>query len=223
MEENGLFITQDGSHSIHSAQHGVSYHSKYGAIQESRHVFLSAGLFPKLINQQGARVLEVGLGTGLNALLTRLEAEQRRQLIQYTALEAFPIGIDQAIQLNYPQVLGINREDFIELHTSEWAQPHDFSPYFQFTKLQQRFEDMAFDRVFDLVYFDAFAPTAQPELWVPALLEKVVCAMAPGAIFVTYCAKGSVKRALKSLGLDVEALQGPPGKREMTRARKPEQ
>jgi len=222
MAENGIFTTQDGSHSIQSDQHGVSYHSKYGAIQESRHVFLSAGLFPKLVSQEEVRVLEIGLGTGLNALLTRLEGEQRQQAIHYTALEAYPITLEQASQLNYPQILGIEHDLFLDLHACEWAQPHLLSSSFQFTKLQQRFEDLDFDSAFDVIYFDAFAPTAQPELWEPAVLKKVVRAMAPGSIFVTYCAKGAVKRALKSLGLDVEALQGPPGKREMTRARKPE-
>ena len=184
-------------------------------------MFLSAGLFPKLVGQQGARVLEIGLGTGLNALLTRLEAEQRQQAIHYTALEAFPITLEQAKQLNYPRILGIEHDAFLDLHACEWAQAQALSKHFQFIKLQQRFESLDFDAVFDVVYFDAFAPTAQPELWEPALLEKVVRAMAPGGIFVTYCAKGAVKRALKTLGLEVEALQGPPGKREMTRAHKP--
>ncbi|HKK80488.1 MAG TPA: tRNA (5-methylaminomethyl-2-thiouridine)(34)-methyltransferase MnmD [Phaeodactylibacter sp.] len=220
MEEQVIFTTQDGSHSIQSDRYGVSYHSKYGAIQESRHVFLSAGLFPKLIGQEEARVLEIGLGTGLNALLTRLEADQRQQAIHYTALEAFPITLQQARQLNYPQILGVEQDTFLELHACEWAWEQTLSNHFQFTKLQQRFENLDFDAVFDVVYFDAFAPTAQPELWEPVVLEKVVRAMAPGGIFVTYCAKGAVKRALKTLGLEVEALQGPPGKREMTRARK---
>jgi tRNA U34 5-methylaminomethyl-2-thiouridine-forming methyltransferase MnmC len=222
MEDNGIFVTQDGSHSIQSAQYGVSYHSKYGAVQESEHVFLSAGLYPKMLELSEVRVLETGLGTGLNALLTRLEAEKRQFPIHYTALEAYPISVEQAKQLNYPQQLKLAEPSvFMALHELPWGVPHTLSDHFTFTKQQQKFEDMAFEGVFDVVFFDAFAPTAQPELWETEVLERVYKAMAPGALFVTYCAKGAVKRALKSLGLEVESLKGPPGKREMTRARKP--
>lgn len=222
MEDNGIFVTQDGSHSIQSAQYGVSYHSKYGAVQESQHVFLSAGLYPKMLELPEVRVLETGLGTGLNALLTRLEADKRRLPVHYTALEAYPITAEQARQLNYPEQLALtDPAAFLALHELPWEAPHQLSNYFTFTKQQQPFEAMDFEPTFDLVYFDAFAPTAQPELWETAVLQRVYNAMAPGAIFVTYCAKGAVKRALKGLGLEVESLKGPPGKREMTRARKP--
>jgi len=222
MEENGIFVTQDGSHSIQSAQYGVSYHSKYGAVQESQHVFLSAGLHPKMLEQAEVQVLETGLGTGLNALLTRLEADRRQLPVYYTALEAYPITTEQARSLNYPEQLQLaDASAFLRLHELPWETPHRLSDYFTFTKQQIQFENMAFDQAFDLVYFDAFAPTAQPELWEMVVLERVYKAMAPGALFVTYCAKGAVKRALKNLGLEVESLKGPPGKREMTRARKP--
>lgn len=223
MEENEIFITQDGSHSIQSGKYGVSYHSRYGAIQESRHVFLEAGLFPIFIAQpERVRVLELGLGTGLNALLTLLEAERRQIAVEYTALEAFPISLDQALGLNYPDTLQLEKPALFEqLHTCSWGEAQALSPYFNLTKLKLPFEEMAFGPSFDLVYFDAFSPNAQPELWEEGLLAKVANAMNAGGVLVTYCAKGAVKRRMKSIGLQVEALQGPPGKREMTRATKP--
>jgi len=223
MEDNEIFVTQDGSHSIQSGKYGVSYHSRYGAVQESRHVFLEAGLFPLFIAQpEKLSILELGLGTGLNALLTLLEAERREVPVGYTALEAYPLASEQAGQLNYPETLQLDSPDvFKQIHNCKWGAANRLAPNFTLTKLELRFEDMAFEPSFDLVYFDAFSPNAQPELWEEELLAKVAEAMKPGGVLVTYCAKGAVKRRMKRIGLQVEALQGPPGKREMTRATKP--
>ncbi len=223
MEDNEIFVTQDGSHSLQSGKYGVSYHSRYGAVQESRHVFLEAGLFPLFIAQpEKLSILELGLGTGLNALLTLLEAERREVPVEYTALEAYPLTSEQAGRLNYPETLQLDSPDvFKQIHNCKWGEANRLTPNYTFTKLEMRFEDMAFEPFFDLVYFDAFSPNAQPELWEEEVLAKVAKAMKPGGVLVTYCAKGAVKRRMKRIGLQVEALQGPPGKREMTRATKP--
>ncbi len=218
-EEHHIITTQDGSHSVQSPRFGVSYHSRYGAVQESRHVFLKSGLYARLPELPKVRVLELGFGTGLNALLTWLEAEEQQKPIQYTSLEAYPITSEQVQLLNYPEALSLpSPAPFLRLHESEWGQRHTLSAHFTFEKRKERFEELQFEQAFDVVYFDAFAPNAQPELWTEELLSKVYRATAEGGVLVTYCAKGAVKRTLKGLGYEVEALPGPPGKREMTRA-----
>lgn len=219
MQDSGIFETQDGSHSIFSDTFGVSYHSKYGAVQESRHVFLEAGLFPKLLTLPEVSVLETGFGTGLNAILTYQEAARCRKPVRYLGLEIHPIGPAQAAALNYPLLLGQAAAlPFRQMHELPWESPHQLSEWFTFEKQQTPFEAIDFQAEFDVVYFDAFAPEVQPELWGEAVLGRMYAALRPGGVLVTYCAKGAVKRCLKSLGFTVEALKGPPGKREMTRA-----
>lgn len=218
MEETSIFKTQDGSDSIYSERFGVPYHSKYGAIQESRHVFLQAGLYPRLTARTEVAVLEAGLGTGLNALLTGLEAKAQRKAIHYVALEAYPIPLEQARTLNYAEHLGESARETLEaIHTLEWGTAHQLSSFFTFEKRRMSFDALNDEAMFDVVYFDAFAPNAQPELWEEEVLGRMYRALKENGIFVTYCAKGSVKRCLKGLGFEIEALQGPPGKREMTR------
>lgn len=221
-EEIVIIETQDGSHSIFSPTFGVSYHSKYGAIQESQHVFIEAGLFEASLIKKSIRVLEIGFGTGLNALMTRIEADRRQLEIEYTSVENFPVPISEALQLNYPETLQETgyRQDFESMHQVEWGIKSEIGANFTFTKLRQTFESLQFNASFDLIYFDAFAPSAQPELWEAEVLGIMYDALAENGIFVTYCAKGAVKRTLKALGFTVEALPGPPGKREMTRAKK---
>lgn len=215
-----IFETQDGSHSLFSEKHGVSYHSKYGAIQESQHVFIESGLYYRMTGSHKLAILEIGLGTGLNAYMSLLEAEKHQIDIEYTSAEAYPISQDEALQLNYPKLLEVKewQEQFLAIHQSEWGVSHQLSPHFKFTKLQTRFEDLDFSEAFDVIYFDAFAPSAQPELWEAAIMEIMHRSLKAGGVLTTYCAKGSVKRTLRSIGFEIEALPGPPGKREMTRA-----
>ena len=217
---NQLFETADGSHSILSEQFGVSYHSKHGAIQETQHVFINAALRYKALLQQELSVLDIGFGTGLNAYMTLIEATQRNLSVDYTGYEAFPISIEQAKNLNYPALL--NTSDTIYpfqlLHESDWEQRIAINNHFSFQKCLQTFDQITDQNRFDMVYFDAFAPNAQPDLWKQPLLEKMYQALKPEGVFVTYCAKGEVKRTLKAVGFQVERLKGPPGKREMTRA-----
>lgn len=215
-----IFQTQDGSDSLFSEAYGVSYHSRYGAVQESRHVFIEAGLHHIWLHGKQASVLEIGLGTGLNAFMTMLEAENRKLPVRYTGVEAFPITLEQASMLNYPSQLdpGAEKEIFLRIHALPSGEWQKLSPCFQFRKFLSRVQDLDFSREYDLIYFDAFAPGAQPELWEYPVLEKMYQALNPGGVLVTYCAKGSFKRDLKSLGFEVQSLPGPPGKREMTRA-----
>jgi tRNA U34 5-methylaminomethyl-2-thiouridine-forming methyltransferase MnmC len=220
MKPTRIFETQDGSHSIHSEKYGVSYHSKYGAIQESQHVFIEAGLYEVALSKKNIRILEIGMGTGLNAFMTYLESNKRNFIVHYETVEAFPITAEEAQQLNYPQLLNAEEGEgiFEKIHQEEWGKEIPLTPQFTFKKVLDSFENLSYKKQFDLIYFDAFAPTAQPELWDEKVLKIMFEALVPGGVWVSYCAKGAVKRQLKALGFRIEAIPGPPGKREMTRA-----
>lgn len=217
-----IFETQDGSHSIFSDEYQVSYHSKYGAIQETEHVFINAGLRLKAVEQAEISILEIGMGTALNVYMTYLEAQKRALSIDYTAVEAFPITIEAAKQLNYTEQLKSTEtaEIFMKIHESNWEESFPLDEDFSLTKVQKKFENLDFNNQFDLIYFDAFAPSYQPELWTTDLLQLMYDALKVDGVLVTYCAQGQFKRNLKAIGFEVEAIPGPPGKREMTRANK---
>ncbi len=214
-----LIVTGDGSHSIFSERFGVMYHSIYGAVTESAHVFIDAGLRYKAVVKPDLAILEVGFGTGLNAFMTWLEAEKRNLRIRYTAIEAYPLALKEVSGFNYAGQLRVpeRNADFLRLHRCAWEKPLRCSEQFSFIKHRIRLEDFEPDPVFDVIYFDAFAPQAQPELWSDAILSRMFAALNPDGVLVTYCAKGDFKRALKKAGFEVERLEGPPGKREMTR------
>ena len=211
-----IFVTSDGSHSMFSEEHGVSYHSKHGAIQETQHVFINAAYHFKAPYQNRLSILEIGFGTGLNAFMTLLESEKTGHEIQYIGIEAFPISLAEATNLNYADSLKQDTSKFLKLHKSTWEETHLLSPNFLFTKNIKRFEELDFQNQFDIIYFDAFAPNAQPELWEENILQKMFDALKPKGVLTTYCAKGVVKRSLKAIGFTVESIPGPPGKREMT-------
>ncbi|MEM7654539.1 MAG: tRNA (5-methylaminomethyl-2-thiouridine)(34)-methyltransferase MnmD [Bacteroidota bacterium] len=211
--------TRDGSSTLYAPRFEEHYHSLHGAVQESMHVFIEMGLraLPKELEQ--VRIFEMGFGTGLNALLTLLHRGEKK--IKYVGIEAYPIQSEQWESLNYPQELGEEAVvHFRQLHESAWETPLAVVPGFGFEKRQQKLEDLELSDPVDLIYFDAFAPTAQPELWTDAVMQRMADLLAPGGIFVTYSAKGSVRRALQAAGLVVEKLPGPPGKREMLRGRR---
>jgi tRNA U34 5-methylaminomethyl-2-thiouridine-forming methyltransferase MnmC len=218
-----LITTSDGSHSLHNSELNETYHSVHGAIQESIHVFIKSGLeyFEKNNSPTNLSILEVGFGTGLNALLTLQHSLIGSKKILYESLEAFPISQETASLLNYPKALPFadSEKYFAQLHQSVWDQEVELSSNFSLLKRHAKLQqtELGEDK-FDIIYFDAFAPSKQAELWELAILRKVERSMKLGAVFVTYCAKGQLKRDLKSLGLLVETLSGPPGKKEMVRA-----
>lgn len=216
-----LIETEDGSHSLRSTQFGVSYHSKYGAIQESKHVFIEAGLAPVANTKSDIRILEMGFGTGLNAYLSLLYGQQYQKSIYFETVETAPISGEQAQSLNYPALLKADSKEFIDLHTANWDTVVAVTPEFTLCKWLNDVQEAPLSGNFDVVFFDAFAPSSQPELWEAPVLEKLFQALSPGGIFVTYCAKGVVKRCLRSIGFTIEGIPGPPGKREMTRGIKP--
>lgn len=218
--EPKIITTGDGSHSLYHPTLDETYHSRHGALAESRHVFIQKGLAHVAPSVQPVRVLEVGFGTGLNALLTWHYARTERRDVHYTGIEPFPLKEDTWRLLNYGTTLNSER-DFITLHEVAWNEPHELEACFTFSKLSVNVEEFRVPvTLYDIVYYDAFAPEKQPEMWSAQTLSVVVEAMQPGAILVTYCAKGQFRRTLRALGMDVERIPGPPGKREMTRARK---
>lgn len=215
-----IFETADGSHSILSDQFGVTYHSKHGAVQEAQHVFINAALRMKATIQNNISILEIGFGTGLNALMTCLEAKKRNLNIQYVTVEAYPISLETVQSLNYGAVLPhLDATDFFtKIHEADWEIPTMITDNFTITKVKKRFEDLTYQNQFDIIYFDAFAPNSQPELWTKEFMQIMYNSLLPKGILTTYCAKGQVKRNMKAIGFLVEKLPGPPGKREMTRA-----
>jgi tRNA U34 5-methylaminomethyl-2-thiouridine-forming methyltransferase MnmC len=215
-----IITTKDGSQSLLNPELNETYHSIHGARQESLHVFIKNGL--EFVVQQNAnravKILEIGFGTGLNAWLTAHYAQANNVSVEYTTLEAFPINESIWQQLNYPQSES-ERDTFYRLHHEPWDQWTEIRPGFMLKKLSTTLQLVSLDHgYFDLVYFDAFAPNKQPEMWELPMLQKTVNALAPRGVFVTYCAKGQLKRDLASCGTEVKTLQGPPGKREMIRA-----
>jgi len=214
-----LLITSDGSHTLFVPEIDESYHSTHGAIQESRYIFIEAGL--KKCAKSEIQVLEIGFGTGLNAFLTLLEAEKYNQKIHFTTLELYPVEIEKALQLNYPEELAQeNRVNFEKMHTSTWNEEIQITPHFILKKIETDFTRYTFENKFDVVFFDAFSPEKQPEMWTQQQFEKIYASCNSGAILTTYCAKGAVRRAMQAAGFVVERLPGPKGKREILRSLK---
>lgn len=210
--------TGDGSSTVFSSIFGETYHSIHGAIAESMHVFINAGLLISLKTQ--LNIFEVGFGTGLNAFLTATVAEKSNLKIKYQSLEKFPISIDIIKNLEYPGLLIANNLIFTALHTSPWNKETQITPNFSLHKLYGDLLEIDIPKNIDLVYFDAFSPESQPELWSENVFRKLYDNMNPGGIIVTYCAKGIVRRTLRDIGFTMERLAGPPPKREMLRGRK---
>lgn len=216
-------MTGDGSHSISVPELNVAYHSIHGAIRESLHVFIEAG-FKAVCSHvtDQCHILEIGFGTGLNALLTAIEAERIELTVYYVALEPDPISMEEAHVLNYCELLGRQelQVEFIRMHQCEWNRSLSLTENLLMHKSGDTLETFEHNTKFHLIYFDAFAPNAQPELWTKEVFDKMYSLLQPGGILVTYCSKGDVRRNMIAAGFTVEKLQGPPGKREMIRARK---
>ncbi len=222
MPEREIIVTEDGSHTLFVPELGETYHSTHGAVQESKHVFIRAGL-EYLVNFHAAdqaRIFEVGFGTGLNALLSAQYAQNHQISIRYTTIETFPLEREEWSGLNYPEIVGERNvhEIFQKIHEAPWEHPHEILPVFMLTKIRDRAQDYETPEKFDICYFDAFAPSKQPEMWDMKILQKIHGLLENGGIFVTYSARWQLKRDLVSLGFEVEKLSGPPGKNEMVRA-----
>lgn len=220
-----IVITKDGSMSLYTAAFNQHYHSIHGAMQESMHVFIQMGLHALSERKQPIRVLEMGLGTGLYVLLTCREAEQLGLEIAYTAIEQYPLEPEIAQQLNYAEEMGEGpwQEVLQKIHDLPWQKQMPVHAGLSLEKVNGDLLAYAPSEGFDLIYYDAFAPESQPELWTPEVMAQLFAYSNPGAIWVSYCAKGSVRRALLSAGYEVEKVPGPPGKREMLRGRKPKE
>jgi tRNA U34 5-methylaminomethyl-2-thiouridine-forming methyltransferase MnmC len=210
-----IIITKDGSPSIEWRE-GVTYHSTYGALQESQHIFINEGWKATM----AMNVFELGLGTGLNALLTLIEAERAGRRVMYETVEAYPLERNYFRELDYCTLLG--RPDmkscFEQLHTCDWEVPVSITPYFTLYKSRDVWPGHVLHQPAELVYYDAFDPVVQPELWTADVFERLAGQLAERAVLVTYCCKGAVRRALQAAGFRVEKRPGPPGKREIVRA-----
>ncbi len=213
------FTTGDGSDSLRSDHFNDTYHSVHGALSESTHVYIEAGLrhFMQTYRPKTVRILEYGFGTGLNAALA-WEAATRLSdcTVDYRTLEGYPIDISVAMSLNYVHLLP--DIDFLALHTLDWDRSHSLADNFTFEKKRVLFEDYCQPKSYDVIFYDAFGPSAQPQHWETAQLSSVVANLDRPGCLVTFCAKGSFRRGLQRQGLTIEKLAGPPGKREMTRA-----
>ncbi len=214
-----IIITQDGSSSIYIPELDETYHSKFGAIQEAKHVFIKNGLD---LFEDGSEIsiLEIGFGTGLNALITMLEAENRNLKINYVGVEAYPIALDEIAQLNYVEQLEAPEKnaEFEKMHASNWEEEIVITPNFTLTKRKQSFADITDESVFDLIYFDAFGFTVQPELWNETIFEIMYKSLKNVGILTTYACRTSIKKAMQHAGFQTLKLPGAPGKREMLRA-----
>lgn len=223
--KRSLVVTEDGSHTIYSEQFAQHYHSTHGAVQESIHVFINCGLRHYIEQQQKIghtskqiHVFEVGFGSGLNALLSQLYLNASYTLY-YETVELYPLSVENCEHLDFNLPHAQAHEVLQLLHKAPWEIPVTITPTFTLYKLQCNVLQHALKGI-DIVYFDAFSPEAQPELWTIDIFEKLYTAMTPGGVLTTYCAKGEVRRKLQTVGFEVERLPGPPGKREILRASK---
>ncbi len=212
-----IIITSDGSTTIHLPELNEQYHSKHGAINEAKHVFIKNGL--DIIPSDEISILEIGFGTGLNCFITFLETEKK---INYVGVEAYPVDENEIKKLNYTSELNADdcKDVFEKIHNVSWEEKHEITNNFSLIKRKQFFKDIEDKNTFNLIYFDAFGARVQPELWTEEIFKKMFDALKPNGVLVTYSAKGSVRRAMQSVGFLVERLEGPPGKREMLRGTK---
>ena len=212
--------TADGSYTLYVPELDEHYHSVKGALTESQHIFINMGL--KHSSVTSPHLLEIGLGTGLNCVLTLLEAKENQRHVHYTGIERYPLNEEIIRKLNYPSIIGKECEnDYFAIHQAPWEEDVCLSPWFTLHKMEGDFTHYSFEQKYDIIYFDAFAPEKQPEMWEQSLFDNLYQVLNEGGILTTYCAKGVVRRMLQTAGFKVERLPGPPGgKREILRATK---
>ncbi|MEY3845229.1 MAG: hypothetical protein RL293_1651 [Bacteroidota bacterium] len=212
--------TADGSNTLYLPDLDETYHSSHGAVQEAKHVFIEHGL--KYVYAQGGkeiRIFEMGFGTGLNALLTAQTSKRLNLPIAYIGIELHPVPEEIWQNMGYVHVPS-EKEEYAKIMSAAWEENLGIHPFFQLRKIEMDILRFQPSEQVDLIYYDAFGPRAQSEMWDIPVLTKMYDLLKPGGFFITYCAQGQMKRNLKSLGFSLEALPGPPGKREITRARK---
>jgi tRNA U34 5-methylaminomethyl-2-thiouridine-forming methyltransferase MnmC len=214
--------TKDNSTTLFVPELDEHYHSIHGAMQEAKHIFIEAGLEPIKGIESPISILEIGFGTGLNSLLTQLWANKNLKEVEYTGLEKYPVLVEEVEAMNYSQFLSSSDAEQIlnAQHSSVWGQFVSLSKCFSLKKIEIDFHNFTATEEFDLIYFDAFAPSAQADLWTIDIFKGMYAALRVGGVLVTYCVKGEVRRNMKAAGFEVEKIPGPPGKREMARAYK---
>jgi len=222
MMKRKIVFTEDGSHTLYVQDIDEQFHSRFGAISESEHIFIQAGLLHKnRIADHPVSVLEIGFGTGLNALLTCVKAEELQQHVFYQSIELYPLTHKEYLELNYGDCIQNEQAKhiFSLIHQCDWETVQPISPHFQLLKQKISALSAHYPKAcFDVVYFDAFSPNVQPELWTKPLFEQIYQSMKNGGVLVTYCTKGTVKKTLAEVGFQIEKLPGPKGKREILRA-----
>lgn len=226
MKDIRVIITRDGSHSLYVPRLDETYHSSYGAITESEHIFIQAGLeyfHQRHSGQNSLTVFELGFGTGLNALLTYRYAFRNHLHLKYFSIESEPLPVDFALGLNYPERLAFedSRKIFRALHESPWNGKIMISDFFLLEKIHQKIENYQNPHALaEIIFYDAFAPGVQPDVWDKKILAGMYDLLKAEGVLVTYCVQGQFRRDLKAAGFHVEKLPGPPGKKEIVRALK---
>ncbi len=215
-----FIITDDQSHSLYSERFKATYHSTRGAVSECKHVFIQNGLqhVKEQFNLSEISILEIGFGTGLNAFETYLFAKEQNLKINYHTIEGYPILMEDVLKLNYINEFSeYDRNVFYQLHELEWNKVNELTDFFSFNKQKVLLEEFVSSKKFNLIYFDAFSPSEQPELWTEVVFKKMFDLLKNNGTLVTYCAQGQMKRNMKNVGFKVQSLPGALGKREMTR------
>lgn len=213
-----IIITSDGSHTIYLPEMDEQYHSVNGAVTESKYVYIEKGY--KFQTAESPTVFEVGFGTGLNCFLTALIAENEKRPTLYYSIENFPLAKEITSQLNFSQLLSNpDKQLFNKIHDCNWNEPVKISEYFKLKKIKADLTNFDFEGIekIDVIYYDAFGPDKQPEMWTPLIFNNISKSTAPNGVLVTYSAKGEVRRRFSACGFEMERLQGPPGKNQMLR------
>lgn len=216
-----IIKTSDGSHTIYNSELNETYHSLHGSINESNTVYIQNGLeyYIKKKSRKKINILEVGFGTGLNFLLTNIFFERRKENIFYHTIEPYPLPNEVIEKLNYVSEVGEQYKDIFSLsHNLENDKKNYISENLEFLKSETSLENTILTDKYDIIFYDAFAPSKQPSMWKRINLEKIFLHMKNSSVLVTYCSSGQFKRDLKSIGFKVDVLPGPKGKKEMVRA-----
>jgi len=209
--------TEDGSDTLYVPELDEHYHSVHGAIRESEHIFIGSGF--NFLKTDPLRILEIGFGTGLNALLTCIYAERLNRKVNYTSTEKYPLHPDIISSLNYPGILkGGSRRLFDLIHGCRWNSFVRITDNFLLKKIECDFVSFKIEGTYDLIYFDAFGPDKQPEMWSDDIFDRIGKVCCTNGVLVTYSVKGSVRRSLARSGFNITLLPGPPGKRQILRA-----